>query len=277
MEYFSNRTTNNNSKSIKKQITNYLSFNIMTDNSNKFVSLQEKNAQVLNNISSLQEQEKTLYNSLNDASLSSEQKQSIIQKINEITQMRMNLYTSMYDMYSYYTKNVEASRTTLGQQINAIDVLENELNQSKIRLNLLDDEKHNNLRLVEINTYYGNRYNTYSKLMKTIALLCIPIIIVSVLASKGILPPRVAELLVGILFLIGLFLVGYQIIDISNRDNMNWDEYNWHFDKSKAPLDKTIGAYANPWQTNIGTCIGSECCYAGSTYDQEKNVCVPNA
>jgi len=126
----------------------------MTDNSNNFDNLQERNQQVLNDISQLQTQEKQLYNSLDDVSLNTEQKQQIIDKINEISQMRMNLYAGLKDMYSYYQQNVSASRTTLGQSMTAIDILENELNQDKIRLNLIEDQKYNKLRLVEINTYF---------------------------------------------------------------------------------------------------------------------------
>ena len=46
----------------------------MTDNSQNFDNLQEKNQQVLNNISQLQTQEKQLYDSLENASLDTEQK-----------------------------------------------------------------------------------------------------------------------------------------------------------------------------------------------------------
>ena len=153
----------------------------MTDNSQNFDSLQERNLQVLNYISQLQTQERTLYSSLDDVSLSSEQKQKIINNINEISQIRMNMYASLKDTYSFYQKNVTASGNTLGQSMQAIDILENELNQSKIRLNLLEDQKYNKLRLVEINTYYGKRYNAHSGLMKTIVIMCIPIIILTIL------------------------------------------------------------------------------------------------
>lgn len=249
----------------------------MTDNSNNFDSLQERNQQVLNNISQLQSQEKDLYASLDDVSLSSEQKQQIINKINEISQMRMNLYAGLKDMYSYYQQNVSASRSTLGQSVAAVDVLENELNQSKIRMNLIEDQKYNKLRLVEINTYFGKRYNAHAKLMKTIVLICIPVIILAVLANKGILPPNIYKLLVVIILVIGALLIGLQLIDMSNRDEMNWDEYNWYFDKSKAPSDTTEGTATDPWGTASITCVGSACCYDGSTYDSEKNICVPNA
>ena len=251
----------------------------MTDNSQNFDSLQERNQQVLNNISQLQTQEKELYNSLDDVTLSSVQKHQIINKINEISQMRTNLYAGLKNMYSFYQENVSQSRSLLGQSMTAIDVLENELNQAKIRMNLIEDEKYNKLRLVEINTYFGKRYNAHSKLMKTIVILCIPIIILAVLANRGILPQNLYKLLIVIILVVGSISIGLQLIDMSNRDNMNWDEYNWYFDKNNAPSDTTQGTPKDPWQsweTSKITCIGSACCYDDSTYDSEKNICDPN-
>jgi hypothetical protein len=253
----------------------------MTDNSNNFDSLQERNQQVLNNISQLQTQEKALYDSLEDVSLSTEQKQQIINKINEISQMRMNLYAGLKDMFSYYKQNVSTSSSILGQSMAAVDVLENELNESKIKMNLIEDQKYNKLRLVQINTYFGQRYNAHSRLMKTIVYICIPVIILAVLANKGILPSNIYKVLVAIILVIGSILIGLQLIDMSNRDDMNWDEYNWYFDKDNAPSntdDTTEGTTteSDPWETTTSTCVGSACCYDGSTYDSEKNMCVPN-
>ena len=252
----------------------------MTDNSQNFDNLQEKNQQVLDNISQLQSHEKQLYDSLDDVNLSSDQKQQIINKINEISQMRINMYSSMKDMYSYYQKNVSSARNALGQEVSAIDILENELNESKKRMNLLQDEKYNKLRLVEINTYYGKRYNAHTRLMKTIVITCIPVIILAILANNGILPKNIYVFLTGIIIVIGVVLIGLELIDMSNRDNMNWDEYNWYFDKTEAPTtDSSESTPTDPWELESGSivCIGSACCYDGSTYDEEKNICVPDA
>ena len=250
----------------------------MTDNSQKFDKLQERNQQVLNNISQLQIQEKQLYDSLDDVNLSSDEKQQIIHKINEISQMRMNMYASIKDMFSYYQQNVSVSRDALEQDVAAINILENELNDAKIRMNLLEDRKYNKLRSVEINTYYGKRYKAHSNLMKMIVIMCILIIILAVLANKGILPQSLHGFLTGLILIIGVILLGRQLIDMSNRDNMNWDEYNWNFDKDKAPKDTSDGSSNNnPWSTPSITCIGSACCYDGSTYDDVNNICVPNA
>jgi hypothetical protein len=256
----------------------------MTDNSNNsnnFDSLQERNEQVLNDISQLQTQEKELYASLDDVNLSSEEKEQIINKINEISQTRINLYTGLKNTYDFYKKNVSAANTTLGQQITAIDILENELNQDKIKMNLIQEQKNNKLRLVEINTYYGKRYNAHTMLMKTIVVICLPMIVLEILANRGILPPKLYAFLSGIVLIIGCVLIGLQLIDMSNRDNMNWDEYNWYFNKSSAPSQSDItitggSSTSNPWTTPSVTCIGSACCYDGSIYDDQKNMCVPN-
>lgn len=244
--------------------------------SQNFNSLQDRNKQTLNSISQLQKQEKLLYDSLNDVSLSTQQKKINVNKINELSQMRMNMYENIKDLNSHYQKDLTTSKTTLGQQLLAIDILENELNDAKKRMNLLEQQKYDKLRLIEINTYYGKRYNAYSNLMKTIVITLIPVIILSVLANKGFLPPKLYVFITGIVLIIGVYFIGMQIIDISNRDNMNWDEYNWYFDKSQAPSDKTEGAYDDPWKFPSLTCVGSACCYEGSTYDEDLNICVPN-
>ena len=177
----------------------------MTDNALNFDSLQERNQQILNNIAHLQKQEKQLYDSLDNVNLNPAQKREIINRINQISQTRINMYSGLKDMYSFYQRDVAASGTTLVQQMEAVDILENELNEAKIRLNLLEDEKNNTLRLVQINTYYGKRYNAHSKIMKIIVIMCIPLIILAVLANKGLLPPNLYGFTSGIIIVIGLF------------------------------------------------------------------------
>lgn len=246
-------------------------------------TLQEKNIQTLNNIQNLKNLEMKLYESLNNVNLSEEQKQQIINRINELLQMRINLYSYLKDYYGTFQQSISNSRNVLSEQITAINIIENELEESKRRLRLLEEQKNNTLRLVSINTYYGKKYEAQKKIMQTIVIICIPIIILAFLANKGILPPKLYVVLNGIVIIIGLFMIGKQIIDLSNRDNMNFDEYNWYFNKSSAPVlevegsSSTSSSSKNPWPTQSITCIGQECCYEGSTYDPALNMCIPNA
>lgn len=249
--------------------------NLNTNNNNN--NLKERNQQALNNIIQLQQQEKDLYNSLDDVSLTPDQKEQIITKINEISQMRINIYSTLNDALTNYQNNITTSSDTLSQSIKAMDILETELNQSKARLNMLENQKTNKLRMIEINNYYGKRYNAHSLLMKTIVIICIPIIIL--IFFKNIIPPNIYGFSIGLILVIGMVIIGLQIVDMSNRDNMNWDEYNWYFNKSSAPSDTTeynSESTEDVWQLPSVTCIGSACCSKGSVYDSEKNMCIIN-
>lgn len=246
----------------------------MTDN------LQGRNDQIIDNIKSLQTTEMKLYDSLESKSLNSDQKQQIIDKINQISQSRINLYANLKDSYSYYQQDVSESRNTMNDQMVSVDVIENELNDSKRRLNLLEAQKNNKIRLVEINTYYGKQYNAHKQIMQIIVLICIPVLILTVLASKGILPPRITSMLTGIIIIIGIYIIGAKIIDLSNRDNLNFDEYNWYFNKDEAPTNSTettTTTSSDPWASSSLTCVGAECCYDNSTYDAAQNKCIPTA
>jgi hypothetical protein len=250
----------------------------MTDNFN----LQERNDQIINNIKSLQTTEMKLYDSLEGKTLNADQQKQIIDKINQISQLRISLYANLKDMYSYYQQDVSTSRNTLNNQMVSVDVIENELNDSKRRLNLLEAQKDNKIRLVEINTFYGKQYDAHKQIMKIVVIICIPVLILTVLASKGILPPKITALLTGIIIIIGLFIIGGKIIDLSNRDNMNFDEYDWYFNKDEAPTSSTetntnTSSSSDPWETPTYTCSGAECCYENSTFDPEQNKCIPTA
>jgi hypothetical protein len=113
--------------------------------------------------------------------------------------------------------------------------------------------------------------------MKTIVIICIPVLILSILKNIGILPGSIASIVIAIIIFIGIIWIGRQIIDMSNRDNMNYDEYDWYFNKTNAPSNNTTPSETeDPWATPSMVCVGAECCNQYSTYDSTQNLCVPN-
>jgi len=252
----------------------------MTTMNTQIANMQERNEQTLSDIRNLQQIEQELYENLakniNSNTLTPEEKQQAINKINEISQMRVNLYANLRDIYGFFQKNVASSRTTLDEQKMAIDIVENELNQSKQKLQRLEDETYNKLKLIEINTYYGKSYNAHTGLMRTVVIVCIPILIVIILMNISIFPQGLGALLISILVIIGVIVISRQVIDMVNRDNMNYDEYDWAFNPANAPKDSGA-AVTDPWAQVTPLCIGSQCCDGTSAYDATQNVCVPNA
>ena len=235
----------------------------------------QNNEEILNNIQSLQQIEQQFFTSLEtNPNLSRQQQEEILDKINRITTMRLNLYNTLSGINNFYQNALQNSVGTLKQQVIAISIVENELNQSKRRLELLETEKTNKIRLVQINNYYGDKYAEHSLLMKIVIFTLIPVIIITFLHNKSLLPDTIYYILLVIVSLIGAVYFWYRFMSIIMRDNMIYDEYEWAFDPSTAP-SATAGS-EDPWLTDVnkGICVGEFCCSEGQVYDETLNVCV---
>jgi hypothetical protein len=239
-------------------------------------NVKQNNEQILNDIQSLQQMEQQLFNSLEtNPNMTSEQQQKIVDKMNQISNMRVNLYQTLSGVNNYFENALNTSVGSLKQQVVAIEIVESELNKAKRRLEILEEEKNNKIRLVEINTYYGDKYAEHAQLMKIVIFTLIPVIILGVLNNKGLLPNVIYTGLLIIVAFIGAYFFWTRFSSIITRDNMNYQEYNWHFDPNSAPTGSTNTS--DPWagDSNYGTCIGDACCSGGLTYDSSVNQCVP--
>lgn len=239
-------------------------------------NISQNNEQILNDIQSLQKMEQDLFSSLEtNTNLTSQQQQKVIQKMNQITNMRINLYKTLSGVNNFYGTALNSSAVTLKEQTAAIGIVESELNRSKKRLQLLETEKNNKIRLVEINDYYGDKYAEHSQLMKIIIFTLVPIIILAFLYNKGILPSIVYNILLVIISFIGAYYMWHRYASIIMRDNMNYQEYDFYFDPNSAPKGSSTSS-ADPWLSlnTSGTCVGQYCCSDGQIWDSDLNQCV---
>ena len=256
-----------------------------SNNNNNFNNVQEQNNQILTDIQSLQTIEQDLYTNLEALSASGTlnvaSTDKIIQQINEVSQMRVNLYKTLQNNYSLYQNNVSGARDTIDEQTEAVNIVENELNESKKRLKEMEDEKYNKLRYVEINTYYGKQYNSYTDIMKIIIYICIPLIILSILANKGLIPNSIYTILLVLILYFGIYYLGQKIIATGTTNNMNYDTYDWNFNPAFAPSNNntfttTLSVSgSNPFSLPSIDCIGPACCDPTSYYDTGSNMCTP--
>ena len=244
------------------------------------VAPNDNQQETLKDIQSLQNIEKDLFDTLETTpNLTSDQYNKIINKINSISQMRINLYKTFGNFNTLYKNTLVNSQDTLQQQAFAIGIIEKQLNEAKKKLQRLELEKNNKIRLIEINDYYGEKYNEYTILMKYIIFMLIPIIIISFLFNLGFIPSVVFYLLLAIITIIGSIFIIYRLLSIWSRNNMNYQEYSWRFNIKNAPsvINKKAGDN-DPWLSGtpmgIGTCIGSNCCTPGMVYDNNLDKCV---
>jgi hypothetical protein len=241
-------------------------------------NIQENNEQILNDIQSLQQMEQQLFNSLeSNPNLTIAQQQQIIEKMNQLSNMRVNLYKTLSGVNNYFEDALTSSIGSLKEQVIAIDIIETELNRSKKRLELLEEEKNNKIRLVEINSYFGDKYAEHSQLMKIIIFTLIPVIILALLNNKGFLPNTIYYILLIIISLIGAYFFWRRFASIIMRDNMNYQAYNWYFNpKSTGSSSTGSTSSSDPWDNGLDltTCIGDACCSPGLTYDANVNQCI---
>jgi len=239
-------------------------------------NISQNNAQILTDIQSLQKMEQQLFSTLEtNTTLSSQQQSDIVNKINEISNTRVNLYQTLSGVNNFYENALSSSIGTLKEQTAAITIVEQELNRAKQRLELLEAEKNNKIRLVEINNYFSDKYAEHTNLMKIIIFTLIPVIILAILNNKGFLPNSFFYILLTIVVIIGSIFFWYRLGSIFMRDNMNYQEYDWYFNPNNVSTTSTTTT-SDPWFTsNIpGTCVGQYCCSTGQTYDLSLNQCV---
>lgn len=234
--------------------------------SKELPSPQESNAQLLNDIQALQDIEKQLFSSLEEnANLTSDEQKKIIDKINNISKMRVNLYQTLNGVNSFYQNALQSSKGTLAEQSAAIDIVEKELNTAKKRLQMMEEERNNKIRMVEINNYYGDRYAEHASLMKIIIIMLIPVLLLTVLRNQGVLPFEVYFILIVVIGVIGGVQILKTLRSIALRDAMNYDEYNFSFNPQDAP--KSVGQDdTDPWSKPSST--------TELVFDASSNMCV---
>jgi len=238
--------------------------------------ISQNNEQLITDIQLLQQMEQQLFNNLEtNSTLTAEQQEKIIEKINQLSNMRINLYQTLSGVNSFFQNALSSSVGTLQEQTTAINIVENELNQSKRRLEALEAERNNKIRLVEINDYYSDKYVEHSQLMKIIIFSLVPITLLAILNNKGLLPNSIYYILIGIISLIGAFFFWRRYASIILRDNMNYQEYNWPMNASSLPTATSTTTASDPWKTNISsTCIGENCCSTGLSWDSTLGQCI---
>lgn len=250
-------------------------------------NIQSQNEEMINDITDLQNIEKELYNKLEiisankpvtdeDALELKTNVDKIIEKINNVSDMRMNLYKNLQKNYTFYQNNVAGARETIIEQTTAINIVNDQLEKSKEKLRQLQDDKNIKLRSIEINTYYGKQYDDYTNVMKIIIYMCIPIIIITFLEERGIIPNGIYSGLFIVIMVVGIYFIGWKILHIVSKSKFDYDVYDWFFNLKNAPT--TNGDFAvglsikgpNPFDPH---CIDGTCCSVGTVFDSSLGVC----
>jgi hypothetical protein len=191
----------------------------------------------------------------------------------------------------------EAIRSNLLRSVGTTTVVSNQLvankqdeaNNRKLLLNVANEEvnaarmlmedaktsQDEKERMIQLNTYYGKRFMAQSGVMKIFIYMCVPVLILAILANMGFLPNYIAGFLIIAAIVVGLIYIYYAMDDINRRDEMNFDEYKWEFDPSR------VGPIVHPHRhhkkkaVSAATtgCMNEACCVSNNQWNPSTNKC----
>ena len=248
---------------------------------------------LIQHIQSLQDVEKHLYSSLETLppGADANAEKQIIDKINNTSNARISLFETLHAMHELIKQNVTLGKSDVHDKLTIIHNYETRLNELKNEMNRKRNLNINRLRLVEINTYYSQKYNAYYKVFRNLALICVGLIIVATLRQRYLVTPKIANILGIIIIIIGLFFVVPKLIDLTMRNNLVFDEYDFGFNPEH-PGDTidfnkdinndltTLEDEAKKYESDLrllaaGECLGPSCCSEkGLKYDTKKKECI---
>jgi hypothetical protein len=247
------------------------------------ITTEEESAELIGDIQNLQNIELDLFDTLEKGvannTLTAADKTTIIDQINKVSDMRVRLFANLNSLNQSYQGSVASGGSVIQNQLSALNIVENELNQYTDYIKTISNEKNNVQRMVEINTYYGEKYSDHKSIMKTVVYFCIPIILLTVLANMGFLPRSIYVFLLIILCVAAIVIIGAKLIKSLSHDNMNYQEYSWGSQAPTGPaIDTSNSSGKNPWFSVGASCVAQECCEDGFTYvPSPTNKCVSNA
>lgn len=256
-----------------------------------------KHMQSLNTIQRLQNMEKQLYENLKDNASRGEnieQQTSIIESINELSNTRIQLFEQLQSYYSIVEDDLDETKKDLMDEMIILKMTEEQMNQSKKTMLDMVDKKNHNLRMVEINNYYGKQYMDQVSLIQMIIFICLPLIVFGILYKMDILPVYITSVLVFMTVVVGVLYVGRKVVDMNSRSNMVYDEYDWKFDPnaqkpSVYQYDMNALGYSTEkdgvdthdmtsLESRLGLgCVGESCCSNKMVFDASLNKCVDDS
>jgi hypothetical protein len=220
----------------------------LNTNTGSLTSIQARAEDNEKNIAQLESLSSNLTDQLNSniANNNTASNTELMNQINSINDIIRNLHQNQSELYSVYNTMITSTEKSLEEQGYATNIVSNEAANTTALLDSYDQEKANKLRLIEITNYYSEQYLDRTNIMKSIILMCIPLIILTVLKNKGLLNNNFFNWSIIILIVIeGIYLFKILLKAISHN-NMQYQQYDWNFNINAAPPVDTTYPNGDP-------------------------------
>jgi hypothetical protein len=242
-------------------LNNSFAFNVsepmtnMSDSDNSDLIDGVKNT--MDNITMIQSLESDIYNKLlqNDVSqtMSSDDVDKAMSELGNLSIIKINLYDSIKDMFENSVDTMTVAQDNVQEQLSAIKIVEKELQNSAKRLNELNNNNINKMRLIEINKYYEEKYNDHAGFIKYLILFIIILLINYILHRRLLISDGIYNILLFIIILIGFIVLGKYYYKMMFRSNMEYQEYIFPY-AGMVGSTSTDTNSSDPWENPTQTC-----------------------
>ena len=233
---------------------------------------------IINNIKDSQKKEMQIILDLeklpNDND-SQETQRKLLEQMVKNANLRMNRFRQLQALYNVLSRTNQNAAAEIKDQMTQLEMVNKSLEQDRNKMAINKNINIGNLRMSEISTYYSDKYRAQAGVVLYIIYLCVPLLLLAILRSRGIISQNVMSGSVTVLIVIGLFLVVPKILDIRARNNMVFSEFDFSTNMKDGDWgsdgDDDAGKSDKPSSVE---CVGPACCTAGMVYDNEREVCV---
>lgn len=238
-------------------------------------TLSASQEQLLKSVQQLQDAQRENMNEYANAQDPNERKR-IMDKMKKNEALRTNLLASASNVNLVQTQELNNQRNAAEDVALLVNFAEQELKDMRERLDAIQTSQAGKKRMIELNTYYGKRFMAQAGVMKIFIYMCIPVLLLAILANAGLLPNYIAGFIIIAIIVVGLIYIYFAVDDINRRDKMNFDEYTWEFDPSRVGtiINPNYGGKPKLDDMEIG-CFNGDCCNNVTTkWDPESKTCV---
>jgi hypothetical protein len=242
-------------------------------------TLSASQQQLLTSVQQLQDAQRDLMHRYSSTTDPTEQK-NIMNEMNKNETLRANLLSSSGAAALVQNQALATKRDAATDLTAMTNFVEAELKAARERMEEIQTSRTGKERMIELNTYYGKRFMAQAGVMKIFIYVCVPVLILAVLANAGFLPNYIAGFAIIACIVVGIVYIYGAIHDINRRDKTNFDEYTWEFDPSR------VGPIVNPHHHNKRNkqsadavlagmgCFDKACCAPPTAWDHKAKQCV---
>jgi hypothetical protein len=256
----------------------------MSTGSNSPAALQAQIQSIQTDIQSIQNIKNDMYTNLySNTSLTTDQKQKLQGEIKQLEDTYINLQNTQAQLNGILNANIQNSTAVLGTQQTATDIVNNELDKVTRTLSDLQNDNQQKIRQVEINDYFGQKYQEHTSIMVIIITTLVIVIILTVLKNYGLFFgfDSIYYFLVTIISIYILYIIIKKVYYLYILNNMVYGQYDYSYSGASLNNLGNSGTFTNPFNVpslELG-CIEQQCCTGSSVYQYDSTVgfsrCLP--